>query len=247
MTKHPKDQIVINDLNKDFQSADSDLIIRSSDDIIFKIHRFYLQAMSEVFRERLSTAVKPSEEIHLEDSEIEGSVTIAHFLNLCCGKPLTAPKNNDCKPYQLLIRCLRKYDCPGALTHLEGLSYKWFHENLFCPANLFAMGHSLNSVNLATCGLSQQASWRWAERSSDKTDEQKARSRDRTAQCNNVVGASTIDPSGLSRKQFKDIPDDYKFALLRATSDTLIKTEPGKSDWKKISEDFQKIMLMKDD
>ncbi|WVQ63346.1 uncharacterized protein L199_001498 [Kwoniella botswanensis] len=244
MTDKTKNQILFNDHSRDFQFEESDVTIRTSDNVTFKIHRFRLMAVSAVFRDMMAIGRGHKEELCLTDESFEDASTIGKFLCFCYGRSLAVPATKSHKPYQKLINLCNKYDCPGMLAQLEALVYKWYIEDHLAPRNVFVLGCSLNQPKLAIYGITHAGSWRWTANSMDITEAEKARSKDRTAIISSVVGCSVMDPSGLAYHDFKDMPDAWKFSLIRAAWGKIKDGELSKTDWKKIAEDFERIFKM---
>ncbi|KAK6906573.1 hypothetical protein I204_00618 [Kwoniella mangroviensis CBS 8886] len=244
MTDKTKNQILFDDHSRDFQFEDSDVTIRTSDDVTFKIHRFHLMAVSAVFCDMMAIGKGQNEELCLTDESFEDASTIGKFLYFCYGKSLPAPATKEHTPYQKLINLCNKYECPGVLAHLEALVYKWYIEDCLCPRNVFVLGYSLNQPKLAIYGITHAGNWQWSETSMDITEAEKTKSKDRTAVISSVIGCSALDPSGLTYHDFVDIPDAWKFPLVRATWGKIKDGELSKTDWKKIAEDFERIFKM---
>jgi len=72
----------------DFNDPEGDVVLQSSDDVLYRVHKFYLQAASTVFRDTLALPQPPSNQssssppvVKLEDSSFD----LHHFLHAVSG------------------------------------------------------------------------------------------------------------------------------------------------------------------
>ncbi|OCF43262.1 hypothetical protein I317_02830 [Kwoniella heveanensis CBS 569] len=234
---------VINKSNRSYQFGDSDVTLISSDNIRFKVHTFHLMAASAVFRDMLSIGKNGHQgpEVRLTDKAIESSWVISLFLRTCYGHSL--PHYTDVKDgYLGLIAFIDKYDCKVARESLITLVNSWMgldSQRLY-PNLVMSIASQLDDNRLAKRAISLGGHWEWSKVTTEEPTESVARQRLRVVRQIPLYGA--FDLTAWAFEDFKKIPEDYKFALLRACQQGKPLFDHKEADWTAIADSFEIIL-----
>ncbi|KAK8850574.1 hypothetical protein IAR55_004493 [Kwoniella newhampshirensis] len=233
---------IISDVNRPYQSEDADVILVSSDGLKFKVHSYHLKAASTVFSSMLDIGIPDqSNLLEFTDNEIEHSRIVVLFLNLVYGKELHFKKEtrhyNHEQCYRL-VSFLLKYDATTPLRMLRYATHLWLAREALSPFCAFRIGAKMDDVDLCAQALRCCAGWNWS-RNDNITEEEK---RKRSFDLNNTVwNGPCLDPSSWRIATFKEIPDKYLTALLRACRESM-KLVRSQNDWIKIGDKFAELM-----
>ncbi|WVQ81193.1 hypothetical protein IAT38_003315 [Cryptococcus sp. DSM 104549] len=198
-----------------YSFADADIRLVSSEGSVFQVHSYQLRAASPVFRAMLDTCRQPGaepQEIHLTDEKLEYDRVLASFLDLPFLSPCglhrsTSPSLRD-DPFRHLFALLDKYQAAAALQAFEYVLLHYTSNNEFCPYRMFRLGCKLRLPKLCTAAIAKGRGYKWL---ANRTTPDRRR-RDDVGVPNQSVFDLSAAPMGLLRV----MPDDYKFALLRA-------------------------------
>ncbi|WVQ62875.1 uncharacterized protein L199_001024 [Kwoniella botswanensis] len=148
---------VTSDLEFDptYSDQGAEFTLVSSDSVAFKVHKYYLQAHSTVFRDMISNCDLDShlnEENHnrleFTDPQIEHSTTLTIFLNLVYNRPLNLSRDS-LGPFRNLIGFAKKYDCRMVLPTMKSLA-RQFLDQYISPHYVFIVAAELDDIDLAS-------------------------------------------------------------------------------------------------
>lgn len=172
--------------------------------------------------------------IHLTDDQIETGVAIRVFLDCLYsewGSLFAIAKVAEDDVMAKLGELLEKYNCSPteemlALMIENRVTHKEFH-----PMDAFTLGAKLGSISLCAFAIEQGGEKTWQTSTRPRLGD-------------NVKGISMFDLRAMSVDDFEKIPLRYSHALLRTTLTTDMKVQRGKGsmDWKKVSQEFAKLM-----
>ncbi|WRT70719.1 uncharacterized protein IL334_007717 [Kwoniella shivajii] len=227
---------IIDDTNRDYQFTDSDIEVVSSDDKRFKVHTWVLMAGSVVFRDMLQVGKSAREagEVVFTDPKIETSTILQLFFGVCYKSVIADPAHTGkTGRYEDLIALAQKYEAETVIGTIKTSLYKWIGFGLICPFNSLVLAARLDDIQIATAAISKAEDWMYV-------DVQKETEKD-LLDLRGILGCNAIDLTSISFKDFALLPDEYKFALLRASrpSGGLY---AGKVDWTEIAKSFYIVM-----
>ncbi|WWC92339.1 uncharacterized protein L201_007293 [Kwoniella dendrophila CBS 6074] len=130
------------------------------------------------------------------------------------------------------------------MQHLSTLFYQWCQEGYINPRSAFIFGSVLDSPSLAALAIRNSDGWRNAERYLAKQEVVKQKPKDHLSTTDYVPGYNVIDPMGFSFTTFNEIPQDYLYALCRATSNRIHPDGQKVIDWNSIADDFMKVLKL---
>ncbi|WVF71939.1 hypothetical protein IAT40_006749 [Kwoniella sp. CBS 6097] len=168
-------------LNEPFQPDDADLVVFSSDGLVFKVHRSRLVACSSIFKATLSLSIPtttsvaakaqayadcPHEldlpELHFPDSTLESSITISLFLHLLYTLPLPIPTIPVYfQAYETLLTFLLKYECKTLYGRLGGAVRGWVEEGVVGASKGLKMGDRLDNLELCKASIRMAGEYSW--------------------------------------------------------------------------------------
>ncbi|WVF68196.1 hypothetical protein IAT40_002961 [Kwoniella sp. CBS 6097] len=236
---------VIKDTNRPYQFSDSDITLISSDDLHFKIHSYHLMAASAVFRDMIALGKnsEASAEVRLTDSEIETSTVVVLFLDICYGTPLPHYKDKQAT-YIKLVKFLDKYDCRSARITLKHSLHTLLDlsepNSQRCPQTCFVVACVMDDIDLAKAALRKADTWRFFKYSSTEPSNHTEAERFRAYRP--LPERSSLDLVAFRFDEFKQIPDDIKFALLRAIHQGSTSFDYQTANWSKIADSFEIIL-----
>ncbi|WWC68901.1 uncharacterized protein I206_102837 [Kwoniella pini CBS 10737] len=153
----PTDDDVYND-------EKADIVLVSSDNIAFKVHRYYLQAHSSVFRSMIldTSDSEVNKKVELTDTQIEHSSTIRIFLDAVYSKPLALIRDS-LGPFRNCIQFARKFDCETLLVVLRALAAQFLDQRI-SPHYIFIIAAELGDIDLAARTIASKADhgWHWS-------------------------------------------------------------------------------------
>ncbi|KAK6907049.1 hypothetical protein I203_101038 [Kwoniella mangroviensis CBS 8507] len=141
---------------------EADFMLVSSDNVAFKIYKFYLLAHSTIFRDMISSCSAPAEttdRLDFTDSQIGHSSTITIFLNTICGRPLKLVRDS-LGPFRDCIQFCKKYECEILWTALRAHAAAFLDQHI-SPHYIFIIVAELDDVDLASRAISTVGSWQW--------------------------------------------------------------------------------------
>ncbi|WVF68193.1 hypothetical protein IAT40_002958 [Kwoniella sp. CBS 6097] len=197
-------------VNKPYQSEHADITLISSDGLPFKVHSYHLKSASSVFRAMLEIADSDSSspEVTLTDEAIEHSIVLRIFLDIVHGISLRKPEH--CwkeREYECVVAFLKKYEATSALEVVRLSLISWASHGDFMHLEIFILGTMLSDVELCKAAITSPGKQKW-----DETDYEGDPGDPITGNRN------VMDLSAAPLEYLKKIPDDYKWALMRASS-----------------------------
>ncbi|WWD16143.1 hypothetical protein CI109_100568 [Kwoniella shandongensis] len=191
----------------------------------------------------------------------ETSMTVSLFLHLVYSIALPCPPSpSSFGMYELLLVFMKSYDCSPALLRELGLVVRgWVEDGKISASKGFAFGCQLGISLDSDCGsggiceesVKRSNEWTWAS----PTTMSSTNKRPFSVVTDGIFPAPSLDLSAMPFDYFKTIPDEHKFALLRATrnvcasSPKSTKTNVGVAvaldggcDWDKVAEEYQRIL-----
>ncbi|WVR08622.1 hypothetical protein IAU60_005677 [Kwoniella sp. DSM 27419] len=227
----------INKYNQPYQSTDTDVTLVSADGLHFDVHSYQLMAASSAFRNLISLddgEVFPF--VEFDDDEIEHGPTIAMFLGICHGLAPSIVKPAHYNRVRKLIRFLYKYDCQNALSQVRMGVRTWLPGQNPHAKQVFHLAMKLDDADLAADALRYMKEACYMDSSEARAEHAQH------PHISRIPGASVVDLSAMDRKSFTGIPEDYKFALLRAARENHDLQNPAGMDWKRYAKDFEAVM-----
>ncbi|OCF43269.1 hypothetical protein I317_02837 [Kwoniella heveanensis CBS 569] len=208
------DSLAITDVNKPYQSEHADITLVSSDGLPFKVHSYHLKSSSPVFRamldigdsaSSLSSSSVSSSEVELLDEEIENSAVLRIFLDIVHGVSLQEPDSLATqKVYESVVAFLRKYEAASAIEVVRLNLIAWARHGHFMHLDLFVLGCMLDDVELCKTAITSPGRQNWDSFNLD--------SNHLTAKRN------VMDLSAAPLAYLRQIPDNYKWALMQASA-----------------------------
>ncbi|WVO14079.1 hypothetical protein L204_101706 [Cryptococcus depauperatus] len=228
----------------------SDLEIVSSNGVRLRTSSSLLRTSSTVF----VSMVKPpkagySSTIHFTDLQLECASTLSLFLRLISSHTLPPPTQSFSE-YETLIRFMKQYKCSSTLFQkLSKHLYIWLEEGCVSASKVFRAGTIIGDEKLCKKAVAAGNDWTWA---SVPRQPPRAGSRIPTSHASTpafnihedgISGAPTLDISAMPFSFFKTLPDEYKFALMRATRSVVGSAVVlDQCDWDKVAGEFEKIL-----
>ncbi|KAK4689204.1 hypothetical protein P7C73_g892, partial [Tremellales sp. Uapishka_1] len=229
------DKAAIRSYDKTYQSDDADLLLISSDDVVFKVHSYMLKAASSAFRDTLAigTTSKSTDgtlpEMQLSDTSIEKATVVKSFLDIVYGG---TPSTADLKVIETIgpiSQLLKKYDCVRDLRTI-GLLLRASVGTDISPDTAFSVAAVVDDVETCVCAIRKSGSWRWNKGDDEGNDFRLG-----------VKGALWLDLTAAPLRIFDEIPSRYLVALGRASrkSKSLV---PGAAEWDKVACEFGRLL-----
>ncbi|WVW80785.1 hypothetical protein I302_102772 [Kwoniella bestiolae CBS 10118] len=227
-----------------YNFKDSDITLVSSDTVHFRFHSYMIVGSSRVLRDTLSICGTSPRQVHLSDDNMGGRTTLKFFLDIIYGQILRPPsKSHEYENYERLIQFIVKYDCSYPLEHIKTCLRLWISiDNNSHLDQFFLFACLLDDEELAGMAIRSSGkgvSWpnlkinvKNISPLSDKEESPKVTPSDRDIPYHN-----RIDITSWKISRFRRIPDDFKFAFLRAENETL-KNKDGDTDWEAIADRF---------
>ncbi|OCF54698.1 hypothetical protein L486_07832 [Kwoniella mangroviensis CBS 10435] len=153
-------------LNAEYQAEDTDIILRSSDGLDFKVHKWALMGSSKVFHGMLTVGNNEiGATIELMDEKIEHSRNIKSFLDLAYSKSMIkfALNGDDRNPSSDLIDFLLKYEATYPLLWLKAALKAFIAYNDIDPLDMFIVGPQLDSIDICIAAIRCESNIDWAD------------------------------------------------------------------------------------
>ncbi|WRT65368.1 uncharacterized protein IL334_002311 [Kwoniella shivajii] len=156
-----KEEAVLPMMDDVYTDPEAELTLISSDNVGFKVHQYYLQAHSTVFRGMIHDFANslPDRKIQLVDSQIEHSSTVRMFLDVITGKSLKLVRDS-LGSFRNCILLSKKYECEFALSclshHASSFVPQWIS-----PHYVFIIAAELDNMDLAMRAIAKKGNWTW--------------------------------------------------------------------------------------
>ncbi|OCF43266.1 hypothetical protein I317_02834 [Kwoniella heveanensis CBS 569] len=225
----------INGCNEAYQHADADITLISSDGFHFKVHSYQLMASRGMIH--AGALSQKQKEVTFTDERLERSRIVALFLDICYGKPLPpfphyGPNTYDELEGSLcdLISFLQKYDCRPAIEHLRLYLGSWIKDVNSSPADSLVLAAKLEDQELAMLAIQETGLSEDLDNFGCSTE------------LAYIDGSSNMDLSGMWYDRFIEIPDDYKYALLRGYRYERPFIDLDTTNWEAVAKEFGNVL-----
>ncbi|WWD08742.1 hypothetical protein V865_006855 [Kwoniella europaea PYCC6329] len=237
------------DFDPTYSDRGADFTLFSSDSVAFKVHKYYLQAHSTVFRDMISNCDLKENHNLLEftDPQIEHSTTLTIFLNLVYNRQLNLSRDS-LGPFRNLIGFAKKYDCRMVLPTLKSLA-RQFLDQYISPHYVFIIAAELDDIDLASDCIIKGTSWVWPK-DSDRPDPPQWRTSDEVAESERESkgesnlgisrGAGVLEVTSGPIWELPRVPISYLVGLMKTGRMYMLTARGG--DGVQASQDFKKIM-----
>ncbi|OCF33659.1 hypothetical protein I316_04733 [Kwoniella heveanensis BCC8398] len=236
----------INDINRPFQFDDSDITLISSDNLHFKIHSYHLMAASPVFRDMIAIGKGGTETqtVELADTTFETGSIVSLFLDICYGTPLPHYKVSLTR-YLALVKFLNKYDCELAKGVVKGAIHAYMNNCVdgskdLQPGSCFDIAVAMDDIGLMKTSIRRAGTWHFAPYTTSEPDNSVAKKRYRAAHC--IPNRGVLDLTASTFDDWERIPNDVKFALLRATYGDKSQFDYKTAKWDEVADSFEIIL-----
>ncbi|WWC92370.1 uncharacterized protein L201_007327 [Kwoniella dendrophila CBS 6074] len=238
---------IINEWNKKYQSEEADMTIKSSDNLIFRVHSYRMMAASKVFRDMIQIGSKTdqAQEIPLTDQDIETSTVVSLFLDITYAFDMPEPKDcNDFDKDSNLVTFSIKYEAQPAIQYLGKLFYSWVSSGKFRSDLVLVEACRLDDPSLGGAAIAAVGHYPHMTQDSANSGgmlqlQKKADEADPLAK--DGYNCDVMDPLGMSLSRFQSLSDRYKLALLRGCQ-SYVYTRKPQPDWKSASQSFEKYV-----
>ncbi|WWD08743.1 hypothetical protein V865_006856 [Kwoniella europaea PYCC6329] len=234
-----------------YNDPEADFMLVSSDNVAFKVQKFYLLAHSAIFRDMISscsTSGETTNRLEFTDSQIEHSSTITIFLDIISSRALNLVRNS-LGPFRDCILFCKKYDCEVLLTALRAHAVA-FLDQYISRHYIFIIAAELDDIDLASRAISTVDEWHWPPdkvipdpprwTTSGEVEENKT-----STSLGLTKGAGVLEITSWPIWKFKRVPLPYviglmkvgrKFSLAKGSDNDI----PAGRYFKEIMEEWQK-------
>ncbi|WWC69210.1 uncharacterized protein I206_103147 [Kwoniella pini CBS 10737] len=225
----------VTSLNQPFQDDTADLVLISSDGLIFKVHHTKLNGCRIEFRNALfnnclstpppspvsttTTTITTTTinldlpEIHFLDPTIESSIILSLFLRLLYNLSLPIPNLPIYfQAYENLVKFIKRWECNFVCNDLSRSIRSWLEEGNISSSKVFKIGDSLNDIDLMRDALKKGGEYTWSGRLIEDPSKRKGRQMSRTSSfTNNQNSLSSLNASARA----KPLQESISFDILR--------------------------------
>ncbi|WVF68197.1 hypothetical protein IAT40_002962 [Kwoniella sp. CBS 6097] len=235
-------EITINEVNEGYQFEDSDITLISSDNLHFKVHSYHLLAASPIFRDmiKLGTEAEKTRQVPFTDDKIETGEIIRLFLDMCYGKDTENLTSDTLPPFSSLVLFLAKYDCLLWIRAVREVIMRGLINSTTSPDCAFDLAVLMEDSDLAASAIRLAGAWTHVVGTKKDTDQPKKKRRPKVLRSVHGGGVSLL--TAVHYDFFTRIPDDYKFALLRASREAGMTLDQKKAPWPSVAKKFKEVM-----
>ncbi|WWC99011.1 hypothetical protein V866_005905 [Kwoniella sp. B9012] len=234
-----------------YNDPEADFMLVSSNNVAFKVHKFYLLAHSAIFRDMISscsTSGETTNRLEFTDSQIEHSTTITIFLNTIYGRPFNLIRDS-LGPFRDCIQFCKKYDCEVLLTALQAHAVA-FLDQYISRHYIFIIAAELDDIDLASRAISTVGVWHWPidevvpdpprRRTSEEVEESKT-----PTSLGLSKGAGVLEITSWPIWEFHRVPLPYVIGLMKVGRKFNLAKDSGNDIpagkyFKEIMEEWQK-------
>ncbi|TYJ58101.1 hypothetical protein B9479_001197 [Cryptococcus floricola] len=188
--------------------------------------------------------------IHFKDPFIECSATITLFLHLISSRTLPTPSTASFCHYENLLLFLKRYKCHHHLAEkIARCVQGWMEDGYVTASKAFRVGSLVGDDRLCKAAVEAGNEWTWAGESRASLSPPSEHSKRHhqppgpNIHDDGIPGAPALDITAMPFSFFKSLPDEYKFALMRATRNVAGPSVAlDKTNWDGIAREFEKVL-----